>query len=380
MKPWLFTAGSLLALAFFAAAKPAAAIATLSTDAEAFDSLTGNGNFQSGTFTAQASFNATVGSSPESAFASADAGFGVLAAIGTATASTSITDPTNRFNNTTDRVAARGSGIAEFTDTITFHNNSGSVVSVQVEATLHAIISSLGYDLNYWCSPGNIGFFSNTAPGATLSVTGFQGQANHSLSLDACNTSGSGNTSFTTPTLTLSTEQPFTLDVSLRAAAGASPFFGTSPVDLSHDATFVQTSADATSTGLLFIDVLTPGASFTSESGALYQPAAVAAVPEPGTLAVLAIGLMGVMALRRSRWFALAPALAHADFIATATLTGDGESNSPGRGGGAGTYNAAAGVLTYSLSFTGLTSPCPSSGFLRQPARQNKGGSGASVG
>jgi CHRD domain len=60
-------------------------------------------------------------------------------------------------------------------------------------------------------------------------------------------------------------------------------------------------------------------------------------------------------------WLALVVMLAvhgtaHADFIATATLTGDGESNSPGRGVGTVTLNAAADTLTVSLSFQDLTS------------------------
>ena len=61
-------------------------------------------------------------------------------------------------------------------------------------------------------------------------------------------------------------------------------------------------------------------------------------------------------------WLALVVMLAvhgtiHADFIATATLTGDGESNSPGRGNGSVTFNSATDSLTVSLNFSGLTSP-----------------------
>jgi hypothetical protein len=48
---------------------------------------------------------------------------------------------------------------------------------------------------------------------------------------------------------------------------------------------------------------------------------------------------------------------ARADFIATATLTGDGESNSTGHGFGTLTFSTALDALSYSLSFAELTSP-----------------------
>jgi hypothetical protein len=48
---------------------------------------------------------------------------------------------------------------------------------------------------------------------------------------------------------------------------------------------------------------------------------------------------------------------ARADFIAHATLTGDGESNSPGTGFGTVVFNSASDTLAVSLSFSGLTSP-----------------------
>jgi hypothetical protein len=48
---------------------------------------------------------------------------------------------------------------------------------------------------------------------------------------------------------------------------------------------------------------------------------------------------------------------ARADFIAHATLTGDGESNSPGKGFGTVVFSSASDTLAVSLSFSGLTSP-----------------------
>ena len=64
----------------------------------------------------------------------------------------------------------------------------------------------------------------------------------------------------------------------------------------------------------------------------------------------------------RNAWLALVVLLAvhgsaRSDFIATATLTGDGESPSTGTGYGTVTFNTAADTLTVALTFTGLTSP-----------------------
>jgi CHRD domain len=64
----------------------------------------------------------------------------------------------------------------------------------------------------------------------------------------------------------------------------------------------------------------------------------------------------------RNVWFALIILLgvhgsARSDFIAAATLTGDGESPSTGTGYGTVTFNTAADTLTVALAFTGLESP-----------------------
>jgi hypothetical protein len=64
----------------------------------------------------------------------------------------------------------------------------------------------------------------------------------------------------------------------------------------------------------------------------------------------------------RNAWLALVVLLAvhgsaRSDFIATATLTGDGESNSPGTGNGTVTFSTAMDQLTVLLTFSGLTSP-----------------------
>src|SRR5208283_2056627 len=64
----------------------------------------------------------------------------------------------------------------------------------------------------------------------------------------------------------------------------------------------------------------------------------------------------------RNAWLALVVLLAvhgsaRSDFIATATLTGDGESPSTGTGYGTVTFSTAADTLTVALTFSDLTSP-----------------------
>lgn len=75
-------------------------------------------------------------------------------------------------------------------------------------------------------------------------------------------------------------------------SAGAAPEFPGFPIE--HP--YARAALNFMNTATYGIEVLTPGASFISESGATYMPTSV---PEPSTLLLLASGLAGMAALRR---------------------------------------------------------------------------------
>ena len=59
--------------------------------------------------------------------------------------------------------------------------------------------------------------------------------------------------------------------------------------------------ANALNTGLFTLDVMTPGVTYTSDSGTLFATSGSNAVPEPGSFFVAGIGLVMAMLHRRSR-------------------------------------------------------------------------------
>jgi len=63
----------------------------------------------------------------------------------------------------------------------------------------------------------------------------------------------------------------------------------------------LRSTADVSHTGRVFLDVLTPGADFVSNSGTNYATSAAAAAPEPAPWTVLLIVAGGAVAWKRSR-------------------------------------------------------------------------------
>ena len=59
--------------------------------------------------------------------------------------------------------------------------------------------------------------------------------------------------------------------------------------------------ANALNTGLFMLDVMTPGATYTSDSGTLFATSGAAGVPEPGSFILAGIGLVIAMRQGRSR-------------------------------------------------------------------------------
>jgi len=289
---------SLLILPASIGIRPAAA-SSVSADAEAFD--TSGSPVDSESTTSTQPVEATVqipgeGFSSGKAHGFAEPGFGVLSASASASASTVIADPA-QYVNDPHQVFARGFGTAEFTDTITVHSSSDSFVEVMIGAAIHADVVSTGYDLSYWCSAGNIGRFENTEPFANLFVLGVPG-GDETLGRGAC-PRASDRSSFSRH-LFLAVEIPITFEMILTTAAEASPYFGQSPLDFSNVQMNVSTTADASNTGFFFFHVLTPGGSYTSESGTVYlTELPAAAVPQPVSVSLLGGGLIALAALRR---------------------------------------------------------------------------------
>lgn len=300
MKHLPLAVASLLILSLCLATRPVAA-SSLEAQASAFDTHTGAGQSASTSDSTPlaVSFNNPGALSSERAFGSAQAGFGVLSTLASATASTVIVDPALRMNDP-NPASARGFGTADFTDTITIHATPGSFVDVMIGASVHGVVDSLGYNLSYWCSPGHIGSFENTEPFVTLFVAGFRSQISQTLGNGVC-PRASDRSSFTRG-MALPAEIPFSFEMRLTTAAGASPYFGQGVLDFSNNQPLVMTNADASNTGFFFFQIVTPGATYTSQSGTVYLTGPpTAAVPEPMALSLLGAGLIAFAALSPRR-------------------------------------------------------------------------------
>jgi len=162
----------------------------------------------------------------------------------------------------------------------------GTPVSFMFTADLHSILTS---DTAGNCSP--VSFI----PAGSAILEPNNGSLFTPLDHNTCGT-GSDNMSFSgifhseVGDGTVGPNDPgdFPISISLVLESQASNF------PIASDTTTV----DASSTGNIYVQVLTPDVTFSSASGATYQPT-TSAVPEPGTLPLIGAAMVGMEVMRR---------------------------------------------------------------------------------
>ena len=175
---------------------------------------------------------------------------------------------------------AKSDPVIEFIDYLQFTSSTlpiGTSVDFLVSAELHDTISVSGPDN---CASG-------PAAKVVLTVSGL------TFSDSSCNpiSSAARTQSIVQHAVTVAPGTPDgglpTLEAVLSMEIGAGTVFGST-----------ATTIDASNTALIFIQVLTPGVTFQSASGASY---AQTAVPEPATLGLFVTGLLGLALSLRHR-------------------------------------------------------------------------------
>jgi hypothetical protein len=169
--------------------------------------------------------------------------------------------------------AARGLETMSFSDTVTFMGTPGSLVDVLVTLTM---VSSVGITGG---SPSCNGGFGNFAQNAGYAAFGAG-----SLSISDVGTCQAPPVSPQTYTFQALAGTSIPVNGNLQVAAGV----------VSGD----QLSGHADATLRFYLDVLTPGASYITDSGVSY---ATVPIPEPGTLVLMSIGLAALYRRRRER-------------------------------------------------------------------------------
>lgn len=157
----------------------------------------------------------------------------------------------------------------------------GTDIAFEVTLTLHSIL-----DTSY--VPSNCGTTSANATYAYINLDGsFQPNGSATLGHTSCGNGSEFMTSTTVRHATVGTDYMLVTGFGIQADSGISGRFADSE----------HANVDASHTGSVHINVLTPGVTFTSDSGATYAPP-VSTVPEPSTLLLLIPGLGGIVLLR----------------------------------------------------------------------------------
>jgi hypothetical protein len=174
-----------------------------------------------------------------------------------------------------------GSGVSDFSgewvDTLTAVGPIGTSVNIQITNSLHSLVS---------LSVLSGTFFSSADAFSGLRV--LQGSNPVDLNLDNPDSNPISNR-IISGNFTVPVGSSFTIEQTLTLHASA---LGSS---VNQD---VMAKADASNTSNVFIDVLTPGATLTSASGAQYASSA----PEPASFVLVSSGLlMAVLFFRSSR-------------------------------------------------------------------------------
>jgi hypothetical protein len=173
-------------------------------------------------------------------------------------------------------------------DDFLFHGTPGTVVAFELTANLDSVLTATSAGD---CSPGQ----PQPADLASLQMLSFGARMFDPLVHSTCGTGvGSEEMSFTGTFHS-------TIGANSIADFAVQTIFNLQSADSlpSYQTASSENIADASNTASISVQVLTPGVTFSSGSGALYLP--TSSVPEPPSFLLFGSGLMGLGILKRRR-------------------------------------------------------------------------------